>query len=103
MGEGAGGRGDPAHHHIPFHAIPVRAPVDRTGPRGPRPGYSVLVGAGLLDRLGLHLAARGITGRAVVVTDTQVGPHYAERTLASLRSAGIQATAVEIPVGETTM
>jgi shikimate kinase/3-dehydroquinate synthase len=95
LGEGAGGRG-------PAHTIPVRAPVDRAGPRGPRPGYSILVGPAQLDRLGLHLAARGITGRAVVVTDAQVGPLYTERVLASLRSAGIQATAVEIPVGETT-
>ncbi len=82
-------------------SIPVRAPVDPAGPRGPRPGYGVLVGAGLLDRLGSHLATRGIVGRAVVVTDTHVGPHYAERALASLAAAGIDASRVELPAGES--
>ncbi|MCE2454002.1 MAG: 3-dehydroquinate synthase, partial [Nitrospinae bacterium] len=39
-------------------------------------------------------------GRALVVTDTNVAPLYAEKTLALLGAAGVQASVLRIPAGE---
>ena len=94
------GRGVAERSEAGVRAIPVRASVESL-PRGPRPGYGVLVGPGLLDHLGLHLTARGITGRAVIVTDTNVGPLYAGQACDSLKAAGIDAATVELPAGES--
>jgi 3-dehydroquinate synthase len=67
---------------------------------GPR-SYEVEVGPGLLDRLGAVAADRfpGRT-RTAVITDSNVGPLYAERTVASLQAAGLQVHLVTVPAGE---
>ncbi len=63
--------------------------------------YDVEVGPGLLDRLGAVAAAK-FPGRVrvVVITDSKVGPLYAERALASLQVAGLQAHLITVPSGE---
>ena len=49
--------------------------------------YCVKIGHGLLDTLGTELAALA-AGNVFVVTDTNVAPHYLERTENSLKNAG---------------
>lgn len=64
--------------------------------------HPVHVGAGLLDRLGdLACEARLKPGRGVLVTDSNVGPLYAERALKSLARVGFSAAKIEIAAGET--
>lgn len=65
---------------------------------GPR-SYSVWIGDGLLSRLG-GLIPRGSWRTAAVVTDSNVGPLYAERALEALRAAGLETMLLEIPAGE---
>jgi 3-dehydroquinate synthase len=67
---------------------------------GPR-GYSVVVGGGgLLDELGLRLAALGLAGRCGIVTSERVGTLYRDRVVVSLERAAFKTTVVEIPDGE---
>jgi len=61
--------------------------------------YPIHIGPGLLDQAGLvlpHLKQK----RAVIVTNTTVGPLYLERFSATLRNAGVQVEAVVLPDGE---
>ena len=62
--------------------------------------YDVLIQAGSLDRLGAEVKLRGFHGPAALVSDANVAPLYAERVLASLNSAGIEASSIVIPAGE---
>ncbi len=63
--------------------------------------YDVEVGPGLLDRLGAVAVAK-FPGRArvAVITDSNVGPLYADRALASLRAAGLQPHLITVAAGE---
>ena len=61
--------------------------------------YCVKIGHGLLDTLGTELAALA-KGNVLVVTDTNVAPHYLERTENSLKSAGFSVISEIIPEGE---
>lgn len=67
---------------------------------GPR-SYTVQVGQGLLTRMGAEVAAK-VAGRSrcAVITDSNVGPLYAETVLTSLTGAGIQAHLITVPAGE---
>jgi 3-dehydroquinate synthase len=68
-------------------------------PLGTR-AYSVVIGRRVADRLGRACARLGFEPRCVVITDSQVGPRYAPRVLASLRKAGFQPGLVTVPAGE---
>ena len=81
-------------------AIPVRRPPEALDRRGERAGYSVVVGAGLLDALGALLEARGIDGKAVIVSDMNVARLYAHRVQASLERVGIVASLLVMEPGE---
>ena len=60
----------------------------------------IRVGNGLLGRVG-EVAASAVRGRrALVVTDTNVGPLHLAPLLASLRAAGFAAEPFELPAGE---
>lgn len=61
--------------------------------------YCVKIGHGLLDTLGTELAALA-KGNVFVVTDTNVAPHYLERTENSLKSAGFSVISEIISAGE---
>lgn len=63
-------------------------------------GYDVVVRAGALDELGPALRARGLAGPLSLVTDVNVGGHYAFRALQSLRGAGYRSRAVFLSPGE---
>ena len=61
--------------------------------------YPIHIGAGLLDRVDLitpHLAQK----RAVVVTNTTVGPLYSARLRAALAASGVESFEIVLPDGE---
>lgn len=69
--------------------------------RGPGGGgYTITIGPGLLDRLGMMLQDRDFTPRLAVVTDSHVGPLYLERVMQSLERAGFKPFARVVPAGE---
>ncbi|QDV89487.1 3-dehydroquinate synthase [Phycisphaerae bacterium RAS2] len=64
--------------------------------------YSIHIGAGLLDGLGASVRSCCPGARQVaVVTDSNVGPLYADRALTSLAAEGFAATWMTIPAGES--
>lgn len=62
--------------------------------------YDILVGTGLLDRAGE--LSRQVNGgsRALIVTDSHVGPLYARRVARSLEAAGYRTEEFAFPAGE---
>ena len=66
---------------------------------GPR-SHDILVGEGLLSRLGRLCAPLG--DRCVVISDTRVAALHAEGALGSLRQAGLEPSLWTVPPGEST-
>lgn len=66
----------------------------------PGGGYTIHVGAGALDRVGFFLGGLGLSDRALVITDSVVGPLYGARVAAALAGAGVAAELAEFPAGE---
>lgn len=64
--------------------------------------YDILIGDGLIDRAGEEIAARLAGARAVVVTDATVARLHLQRLEIALAGAGIAATSLTLPAGETT-
>lgn len=62
--------------------------------------YDVLVEAGSLRAFGQHVIAAGLKGRAAIISDSNVAPHYAAQIVESLKAAGIEATTHLVPAGE---
>jgi 3-dehydroquinate synthase len=62
--------------------------------------YPIYVGAGCLRELGARLSETGRGTRVAVVTNSTVADLYLERALASLRDAGFDPAAIQIPDGE---
>jgi 3-dehydroquinate synthase len=68
-------------------------------PLGDR-SYEILIGSKLLDSLGDRCRRVKLNGRCAVVTDSNVGPKYADVCIASLKRAGFTPTVITIPAGE---
>ncbi len=68
--------------------------------RTPTATYPVIVSDGSFDAIGAVCRNVGLNGRAFVVSDTAVGPLFAERAVASLAQAGYEAQRFMIPAGE---
>lgn len=84
------------HEALEAWQPPHRVPVG-LGDRA----YEVLVGAGLLERAGAHLAPVLPARRVVVVTDATVGPLHLTTLRAGLEEAGFAiAAVVTVPPGE---
>jgi len=66
----------------------------------PGRGYSVEIGFGLLVRLGGRLRELSRAGQVLVVTDSNVGPLYAERVAASLAAGGFSVAVHTVPAGD---
>lgn len=66
----------------------------------PGRGYSVEIGSGLTGRLGARLRDSCHARQALLVTDSTVGPLYAERVAASLSSAGFSVAVHTVPAGD---
>lgn len=64
--------------------------------------YDILVGTGLVGAAGKRIAE--ITGakRVFLITDSNVGPLYAEAVKKSLADAGVQDVTLTVPAGEAT-
>ncbi len=67
----------------------------------PRGGYSVHIGRGLLSRACALMQGRWHDRRACIVTDSNVGPLYADLLADALRAGGIAPHVVTIPSGES--
>jgi 3-dehydroquinate synthase len=63
--------------------------------------YRILVGGGLLSRLGKECARLKLGRRCAVVTDEKVAPLHAAAVLESLKGAGFEPLLVTVPSGET--
>jgi len=64
--------------------------------------YDIAIGPGLIGQAGALLAERLGERRAIIITDTNVGPIYAARLEAALAQAGHQTRTITLPAGEAT-
>ena len=78
------------------NTIRVSLPADAAADRS----YDVLVGAGVIDRLGAAVVAGG-GRRAVLVADAAVADSHAASAEASLTRAGVRVDRVSVPSGES--
>ena len=63
--------------------------------------YTIAIGEGLTEALIAFVRRAGYSPRGMLVTDTDVGPLYAERIAECIASAGVAAEIVMIPAGES--
>jgi 3-dehydroquinate synthase len=63
--------------------------------------YDILIGPALVDRAGELSAGLLASRRVIVVTDETVAPLYGARLVASFAKAGVTATTVTVPAGES--
>jgi 3-dehydroquinate synthase len=63
--------------------------------------YDVLVENGLLARAGGLIREAGLSGKAAVISDSNVARHHGAALMASLADAGFTATLHEVPAGES--
>ncbi|MFM7205495.1 MAG: 3-dehydroquinate synthase [Planctomycetaceae bacterium] len=82
-----------------MNTIRLRLPPAGSGPGSDR-SYDIVCGAGLLDTVGGRVRSTGST-RAVVVADAAVADSHAARVVASLHNAGVEASLVTVPSGES--
>lgn len=80
--------------------MPVREAPAAIHVASPEGTYPILIGGGLLDRLGELAATWGLGRRVVLVTDLNVAPLYGERVLDLLEEGGFQASIAAMPAGE---
>jgi len=62
--------------------------------------YPVIVDAGALEEVGAICRERELTGRAFVLTDSNVEPLFVPKVVAELEAAGFEARSFAIPAGE---
>lgn len=62
--------------------------------------YDILVNPGLLAETGPRIQAAGLKGKAAIITDSNVAPHYLAAVEASLAESGYETTSHEFPAGE---
>lgn len=63
--------------------------------------YDAFIGAGLLDKCGEMCRSAGISGKAAIITDSNVSPLYLSRAIRSFRAAGYDTVSMEFPAGES--
>jgi 3-dehydroquinate synthase len=62
--------------------------------------YVIRIGTGLIEQAGEILTQTGLSGKAVIITDTTVGGIYGNRLQEGLKSGGFKSTILEVPAGE---
>jgi 3-dehydroquinate synthase len=62
--------------------------------------YDVVIGPGLIDRAGDHIAPLLKNRRTVIVADSNVAEHHGERLSAALERAGVAVDVITVPAGE---
>jgi len=70
-------------------------------PLGDR-SYRILIGPGLLDRLGKECRKLGLGTRCAIVTDDRIPSRFAKTAESSLREAGFDPAVLTFPSGEKT-
>ena len=70
-------------------------------PLGAR-AYSILIGPGVIDLAGGEIAKIAPDAKCAIVTDAHVAPLYLDRLSVSLAKAGLSATSIVCPPGEST-
>lgn len=65
-------------------------------------GYEILIGQDLLGSLGVRCKKLGLGARCAVITDSNVAPLFADKTLRALEEAGFQPALITVPAGEKT-
>jgi len=63
--------------------------------------YSILIGPGLLSRLGAACQRLQLGTRCAIITDTNVGRRFAQPVFESLVKAGFAPSLIVVPAGET--
>jgi 3-dehydroquinate synthase len=71
----------------------VKVPLEKRG-------YNILIGGGLLDRLGWECAKVGLGNRCAIISDANVGPLFAKAAQRSLARAGFDAIVITVAAGE---
>ncbi len=67
---------------------------------GGNSGCEILIGAGILSGTGTTLGAKPVGKKAVIITDSNVGPLYARSLAGVLERSGIVAEVLTLPAGE---
>ena len=62
--------------------------------------YAIKVGGGWLSRLGGECAQLKLGQRCAVITDANVGRHFAKAALKSLSASGFETVVITVPAGE---
>jgi 3-dehydroquinate synthase len=62
--------------------------------------YAIKVGGGLLSRLGVECAQLKFGRLCAVITDSNVGRHFAQAALRSLAASGFAPVLISVPAGE---
>ncbi len=78
----------------------VRVNLGRFRVSGMGTGYDVYATPGSLEQVGPRLKQLGLSGKAVIVSDTNIAPLYGAHVQDALRLAGINSQLVLIPAGE---
>ncbi|MEE9910318.1 MAG: 3-dehydroquinate synthase [Deltaproteobacteria bacterium] len=63
--------------------------------------HDIRIGRNILDRIVLLIAKNHKAARYVIVTDSNVNPLYGQTLLTAMTRAGLKASVLEIPAGET--
>jgi 3-dehydroquinate synthase len=63
--------------------------------------YNILIGRGLLNRLGAECAGLELGHRCAIISDRKVAPRFAKATQRSLAQAGFDSLLITMPAGET--
>jgi shikimate kinase / 3-dehydroquinate synthase len=87
-------------HHQVLEALLAYRPPRRLTLALNGGGYDVVVGEGLLERAGALVAPVLAQKRAVVVTDTTVGPLHLAALLAGLETTAVETRTIIVPAGE---
>ncbi|MDJ0737704.1 MAG: 3-dehydroquinate synthase [Nostocaceae cyanobacterium] len=66
----------------------------------PQQSYEIAIATGGLDQLGDHLSGLGLGKKILLVSNPTVFPHYGERAINSLQSAGFDVSTCILPDGE---
>ena len=62
--------------------------------------YEILVAPGLISEAGPRIQAAGLKGRAAIITDSNVAPHYLEQVKPLSRSGFRTSHSPQLPAGE---
>lgn len=63
--------------------------------------YTIHIGGQLLSKLGDHCRRLKLGERCAIITDSNVGPKYADSAVRSLKMAGFVPSVITVPAGET--